>query len=358
MFSLSSNTLDDGMLEVLFEQLPSRCIVLLEDIDSAGLKRESMRSQKLKKKRKSHSRPVYDEFGHRIYEEDEEDRGGVTLSGLLNVLDGIHSKEGMLTIMTSNSPDSLDPALVRPGRIDRKVLFGYCSKEVLEKLFKHIFEKAPEELTEVDTVDAGGQAAAHRDISKMAETFAKQVPADKLTPAEVQGFLLVHRDDPEAAVNEIAEWAAKTIERKAAGANVDTFASETAPAEGDGEDGDEEGHDSAVDFAELEKDGNSDASTQELEVDPFAVLAPPPPPGLSKNHISRSSASMPPMPAGYPNFMPTTMPPLASSWGYGIPTPPISRTSSSSRAGKGGANGVKKSKTSKKAADGRVKVKG
>lgn len=46
---------------------------------------------------------------------------GVSLSALLNVLDGVHSKDGMITFLTSNHPERLDPALLREGRIDVRV---------------------------------------------------------------------------------------------------------------------------------------------------------------------------------------------------------------------------------------------
>lgn len=225
MFSLSNSAMTDAILEMLFEQLPSRCIVLLEDIDSAGLKREDMREELSEKRKRKRVKQVYvDRNGCRIPDEDinEEEEvvrvTNVTLSGLLNVLDGIRSKEGMITIMTSNSPDHLDPALVRPGRIDKKILFGFCSTEVIASLFKHIFERAPEEIAEGDTVDA-----EKHDIPALATTFASRVPANKLSPAEVQGFLLMHRADPVAAVDEVAEWAKKTVDLKAAGVNVDSF---------------------------------------------------------------------------------------------------------------------------------------
>ena len=38
--------------------------------------------------------------------------------GLLNALDGVVASEGRLTFMTSNYPERLDPALIRPGRVD------------------------------------------------------------------------------------------------------------------------------------------------------------------------------------------------------------------------------------------------
>lgn len=40
---------------------------------------------------------------------------GVTLSGLLNAIDGIASAEGRLLFCTTNHLESIDPALVRPG---------------------------------------------------------------------------------------------------------------------------------------------------------------------------------------------------------------------------------------------------
>ena len=46
------------------------------------------------------------------------DQTGVTLSGLLNALDGVSSREGRVLFLTTNHPERLDAALVRPGRVD------------------------------------------------------------------------------------------------------------------------------------------------------------------------------------------------------------------------------------------------
>lgn len=92
MVSLSTTTLSDDMLEPLFEQLPDKCILLLEDIDSAGTNRQNM-GQKAKGK-KAKRADQHNEIGEPIAPR----LTGITLSGLLNVLDGIHSRKGMITI--------------------------------------------------------------------------------------------------------------------------------------------------------------------------------------------------------------------------------------------------------------------
>eukprot|EP00947_MAST-08B_sp_MAST-8B-sp1_P003851 g3851.t1 len=49
----------------------------------------------------------------------------LNLSGMLNVLDGVVDCPGRIVIMTSNHPEKLDPALVRPGRVNLKLYLGY-----------------------------------------------------------------------------------------------------------------------------------------------------------------------------------------------------------------------------------------
>ncbi|GAB9477134.1 Arrestin domain-containing protein a, partial [Globisporangium polare] len=49
----------------------------------------------------------------------------LNLSGLLNVLDGVIDCPGRIVIMTTNHPEKLDPALVRPGRVNKKLLLSH-----------------------------------------------------------------------------------------------------------------------------------------------------------------------------------------------------------------------------------------
>lgn len=55
----------------------------------------------------------------------------VTLSFLLNVIDGAAAMEVRLLIMTTNHPEKLDPALTRCGRCDSRYHIGYATKNSL-----------------------------------------------------------------------------------------------------------------------------------------------------------------------------------------------------------------------------------
>lgn len=80
----------DTSLNELLSEIKPRSILLIEDIDIV----------------------------HGAKDRDD-DHKGVSLSGLLNALDGFMTPHGLITIMTTNNLDVLDPALIRPGRIDR-----------------------------------------------------------------------------------------------------------------------------------------------------------------------------------------------------------------------------------------------
>lgn len=62
------------------------------------------------------------------------------LSGILNVLDGVVDTPGRMLIMTSNHPERLDPALIRPGRIDKKIELGYMAPQSMVQMAEHYFQ--------------------------------------------------------------------------------------------------------------------------------------------------------------------------------------------------------------------------
>lgn len=65
----------------------------------------------------------------------------ITLSGLLNALDGVFNNHGRITIMTTNRPQVLDDALIRAGRIDIKYQFNNCDRDQIKNLYYMFFEK-------------------------------------------------------------------------------------------------------------------------------------------------------------------------------------------------------------------------
>lgn len=70
---------------------------------------------------------------------DRENEGGITLSTLLNVLDGLLSPMGMVTVATTNAVERLDPALTRPGRFDLVLQLedlGYAGFTEMAALFE------------------------------------------------------------------------------------------------------------------------------------------------------------------------------------------------------------------------------
>ena len=87
---------------------------------------------------------------------------GVTLSGLLNVLDGFSAPENVLFVMTTNHFEVLDRALLRPGRIDYRLYMGEASEEQKVELYRRFFPAA----SEIEALDF---VEAHRSAATMAE---------------------------------------------------------------------------------------------------------------------------------------------------------------------------------------------
>ena len=77
------------------------------------------------------------------HEEGKHKEAKVTLSSLLNVLDGITSPHGIVTIMTTNHIDELDESLIRKGRIDLRLELGFVTQDQLERLYTNMCRSEP-----------------------------------------------------------------------------------------------------------------------------------------------------------------------------------------------------------------------
>lgn len=97
----------DHELTSLLGDIPENSIVLLEDIDCTFVERDNKKS--------------------------------VSLSTLLNLLDGVNSSEGRIVFMTSNRPEKLDKALIRPGRIDLIISLDNAQENQIIELYNKFF---------------------------------------------------------------------------------------------------------------------------------------------------------------------------------------------------------------------------
>ena len=72
------------------------------------------------------------------------------LSYLLNILDGLNECCGRIIIMTTNKINSLDKALIRPGRIDIKIEFKKCTRYDIYKMIKIFWKEGTVDVTEAN----------------------------------------------------------------------------------------------------------------------------------------------------------------------------------------------------------------
>ena len=126
------------------------------------------------------------ELNNKIIEEDQSEQ--VTLSFILNLLDGILETPGRILIMTSNYPEKLDKALIRPGRIDINLKVGYCNIEMITEMF-NFFYKLDNNLDNYSFKEL--------DINQ------------EITPAQLNQILLNNFNNPENAYNEIIHYILK-----------------------------------------------------------------------------------------------------------------------------------------------------
>ncbi|XP_058825339.1 mitochondrial chaperone BCS1 [Topomyia yanbarensis] len=153
LLNLSERGLTDDRLNHLMNVAPQQSIILLEDIDAAFLSREDTKQQKA----------AYEGLNR------------VTFSGLLNCLDGVASTEARIVFMTTNYLDRLDPALIRPGRVDVKEYVGYCSRHQLEEMFLRFY--------------------TNEEGAINAKIFADSVlkTGKDVSPAQIQGYFMIHK---------------------------------------------------------------------------------------------------------------------------------------------------------------------
>jgi hypothetical protein len=150
----------------------SERLYVIEDIDAMGdtvLRREWKKPTVVKPK------ASIDPMMDRVEENEKE---VLDLAFLLNLLDGTLEANGRILIITTNFPERIDRALIRPGRVDMIVNFKKCSIPMIREMANAFYEKEME------------------------------IPEDatlsyKWSPAEVNQILFRNFETPELAANDL-----------------------------------------------------------------------------------------------------------------------------------------------------------
>jgi len=193
--SLANTCLDDDDLQEYLRKMPQGSILLLEDIDAAFVNRKKNTEEGAVSK--------------------------VTFSGLLNALDGAVAFEGSLVLMTTNHREKLDPALTRPGRIDRAVEVCLARHDQIARMFSYFYQPWEKEV-ELENQDKAQDDAIklrreiedeRKNVAEKAARFAELIPEERLSMASIQGYLLRYKADPQAAMDHVKEFVAQELVR-------------------------------------------------------------------------------------------------------------------------------------------------
>ncbi|KAG6919913.1 hypothetical protein DXG01_013262 [Tephrocybe rancida] len=188
--SLSASWISDSTLTTLMGRVPARCILLLEDLDAAFVRSSTREDNNQEKEKKEGPEPQNNNSGsgNGIRSGSGRNRRGdqlsdvntLSLSGLLNALDGVAAAEGRLLFATTNHLDRLDPALSRPGRMDVWIEFKNASKWQAEALFRNFFPSTEDDLDieiEATSTTASGSAQESSSGSRPNSTLWSMSPS-------------------------------------------------------------------------------------------------------------------------------------------------------------------------------------
>jgi chaperone BCS1 len=116
---------DDDAIQSAIDNIPKRAILLLEDIDCASdsfLSREDKEGTVKESKETTALKPR-----------------SSTLSGILNLLDGVNTPDSLIIMMTTNYPDRIDSAILRKGRTDHHVVLTSLDDKSIRKYASHAY---------------------------------------------------------------------------------------------------------------------------------------------------------------------------------------------------------------------------
>ena len=158
---LSSSTHDSVNIQGGLRSVPPYSIILFEDIDHM--------------------------FQDSRLTDGKGDGQGISLSSLLNAIDGIAAQEGRIVVMTTNNFDVLNKAMKRGGRIDVKHYFGHCTPNQIERFFLKFYP---------------GETGLAK---KVASSLEKQ----KVPPSDVQNIFQKYKSNPSKACDAVCNMLKK-----------------------------------------------------------------------------------------------------------------------------------------------------
>ena len=177
-YLILSNVQSDAQLLDLLKKINYKeTILVIEDIDATlEIVKSRDEQQEKEKKEKKEKEEKKDDKKEDKRDDLQKEIPKLTLSGLLNAIDGVFSADGRILIMTTNHPEVLDEALIRPGRIDCKYLFDNCDSNQIKDLFKIFFNKNPD------------------------ENLLKEIKSEKYSPAHITSVFLKYRENPQKSL--------------------------------------------------------------------------------------------------------------------------------------------------------------
>lgn len=157
-------------------------IYVLEDVDCQS-------DIVMERALKSNTKSIKDD-GKDASEKKPDDKHKVDLSFLLNLLDGVLENPGRIVIMTSNFPDTLDSALIRPGRIDVIAKFRNCTNQTVIDMIEFFYDIV---------------------LSDENKERIRACKEEIITPAELSKVMFEHFSDHQEAVNHMVNLSEKQL---------------------------------------------------------------------------------------------------------------------------------------------------
>ncbi|KAK4105624.1 hypothetical protein N658DRAFT_513025 [Parathielavia hyrcaniae] len=189
MINLSEMGMTDDLLSQLLTQLPEKSILLLEDVDAALVNRRQRDP---------------DGYSGRT----------VTASGLLNALDGLAAGEDRIAFLTTNHIDKLDPALIRPGRVDMMVRIGDATRYQAAQMWDRYYG-------DIDQDHSGRERFLER-LDELGlfggDAQNPNVPKRHTSTAAIQGLFQLNKGDMEGAIKMADGLIPRTFEPEQASA--------------------------------------------------------------------------------------------------------------------------------------------